>query len=343
MKAGKISSIICIMIILFICIMNMHALGETAFTPKENIKIESSIINDQYNELNVYAVTYKDFQRVYTSETFNSCEVVSAKSESSDDIEAENSHIYKYADGYELCIADSMSLFYYNTDGDYYSQILTYLNSSKSDTNTSELNDFSLNKATEAANDFISRLEIKNLVLDKVLTFSKESLVTITNDMKKTYGENGAKYFSSITDETEAYYLAYRQALDGIKTAGTPQIQMVLTRNGIAYLEMSRIIDEVINKTAVNEQISWQDAVCLFEERNINLHSLPESISVLYEIDEISIAYYHAFDPEQKLYASLFPCWYIKGSETMSNGEKARTKQIADIYRIPDGVWYYPN
>ena len=85
MKAGKISSIICIMIILFICIMNMHALGETAFTPKENIKIENSIINDQYNELNVYDVTYKDFQKVYTSAMFNSGEVVSTKSESADE------------------------------------------------------------------------------------------------------------------------------------------------------------------------------------------------------------------------------------------------------------------
>ena len=71
--------------------------------------------------------------------------------------------------------------------------------------------------------------------------------------------------------------------------------------------------------------------------------NLPESISVLYEIEEISISYYRDPDPEQKLCASLFPCWYIKGYETMTNGDKARTKQIADIYRIPDGVWYYPN
>ena len=341
MKAGKTSSIICI-IMLFICIVNMHALGETAFTPKENIKIENSIINDQYNELNVYDVTYKDFQKVYTSAMFNSSEVVSTKSESADDIEAE-SHTYKYKDGFELCIADSMSLFYYNANGDYYSQILTYLNSSENYTNSPELTGFSLNEATKVANDFIASLEIKNLVLDKAFTFSKESLVTITNDMKKIYGENGAKFFSSITDETEAYYLTYRQTLDGIKTAGTPQIQMVITRNGIAYLEMFRIIDQVNNKTTVTEQSSWKDAICFFEERNINAHNLPESISVLYEIEEISISYYRDPDPEQKLCASLFPCWYIKGYETMTNGDKARTKQIADIYRIPDGVWYYPN
>lgn len=342
MKVGKISGIIYIMIMLFICIVDMNALGETTFTPKDNIKIENSVINDQYNELNVYDITYKDFQKVYTSETFSTSEVVSTKSESSDDIETE-SHTYKFTDGYELCIADSMNLFYYDANGDYYSQILTYLNSSKNDTNTSELTGFSLNAATEAANDFISSLEIKDLVLDKTLTFSKEYIVTLTNDMKKMYGEDGAKYFSSITDETEAYYLAYRQTLDGIKTAGTPQVQMVITRNGIAYFEMSRIIDQVVKKNAVNEQMSWKDAIRLFEERNINAHSLPESISVLYEIEEISIAYFSELNTGENLCANIFPCWYIKGYETMSSGEKTRTKQIADIYRIPDGVWYYPN
>ena len=340
MKVSKTGSIICILITLIFCMADIHALGETAVVPEENIKMENCVINDQYSELNTYEAVYKDFCQAYTSEMFNSGEVVSVNREDVD--ETETMTTYTYTDGCQLCIADSMMLFYYNRNGDYYSQILTYLNSSKDDCDASDLPGFSLNEAIEAGGRFLSNLAISDLILDKTLTFSKETLIRLTNDMKKAYGEAGAKYFPSITDETEAYYLAYRQTLDGIRSAGTPQVRMIITRNGIAYLEMSRIIDHVAEKHAVNEETSWQDAVRLFEERNAKAYTLPESISAQYEIEEISIAYFSEMNPEQPLCAVVFPCWYIKGYETLSNGEKSRTKQVTDLYRIPDGVWFYP-
>ena len=266
--------------------------------------------------------------------------------EKSDYMEMDDNYTYQYKDGCVLCISSGINLFYYNTNGECYYQILTYIDSEGIDADDRELTGFSVKEATEQCSELLSGLDIRDLVLDRAVPFSKECLIRITEEMKKAYGDLKASYFTSFTDETEAYYLTYRQALNGVKTAGTPQFRVVITRDGIAYLEMSRIIDRITETRPADGRMSSQEAVQCFEKRNANAYSsLPDSISMSYEIREISIAYYHEFDmPETNAFhARVFPGWYIEGCETMRVAERVKTDRIRDFYRIPDGIWYYPD
>ena len=337
MKAKKISSILVLLVVFLVQISNIKA---------EGMITDNTVINDQYDELFSYDVIYKDFHQAYKPEMFNDSAVVSENIEKSDYMEMEDSYTYQYKDGCVLCISSGINLLYYNTNGEYYSQILTYIDSEGINTDNSELTGFSVKEATEQCNELLSGLDIRDLVLDTAVTFSKERLIRITEEMKKVYGDHKVSYFTSFTDETEAYYLTYRQALNGIKTGGTPQVSIVITRDGIAYLDISRIIDQIAETRPADGQMSSQEAAQCFEKRNLNTYSsLPDSISVSYEIREISIAYYYELDmPETNVFhARVFPGWYIEGRETMRSGERVRTHRIRDFYRIPDGTWYYPD
>ena len=331
-----LASVMLVAIILFAQIGNIKA---------EGLITDSTIINEQDDELFSYDVIYKDFHQVYTPEMFNHSEVVDQHIEKSDYMEWDDSYTYKFADGYELCISSGLNLFYYDASGDYYSQILTYLNTVGFDADHTELTGFSVKEATEQCGELMSRLGLGDLVLDTTVTFSKERLVQITDEMKQAYRDHPkVLYFTSFTDETEAYYLTYRQVLNGIKPAGTPQAHIVITRDGIAYLEITRVIDQIIETRPVTEQMSWQEAVACFEKKNINVYSIPDSISVSYEIREISIAYSYEFDMQNDPFlAHVFPGWYILGYETMQSEDQIRTHPIRDFYRIPDGAWYYPD
>ena len=317
--------------------------------PISNIKAEgiitdSTIIHEQDGELFSYEVIFRDFHRSFTPEMFNSSGVTARKIEKSDYMEMDDSYTYTYGDGCELCVSSGLYLFYYNADGDCYSQILTYPGTAETVTGNPELTGFTVKEATSQCNEFLSRLGLGDLVLDTIVTFSKEQLIRITEEMKKEFAGHPVRYFSSITDETEAYYLTYRQVLNGVKSAGTPQVRIVITRDGIAYLEMFPIIDHIAETHPVTEQMSWQDAVHCFENKNINAYSVPDSIRMSYGITEISIAYYHEFDMknDHAFHAYVFPGWYIKGYETIRSADRESTHPIQDFYRIPDGIWYYP-
>ena len=323
----------------------MVFLVQISYSNAEEILTDSTIINEQYDNLFSYDVIFKDFHQVFKPEMFNNSGIVARKFEKSDYMEMDDSYTYTYRNGYKLCVSSGLNLFYYNASGDYYSQILTYLGTAETVIGNPELTGFTVKEATDQCNELLSRLGLGNLELDTIVTFSKEYLKRITDEMKKEYeGHPKVKYFTSFTDETEAYCLTYRQVLNGIKTAGTPQVRIVITRDGIAYLEMFRIIDHITETHPVTEQMTSQDAVHCFEKRNINQYSIPDSISVSYKIREISIAYYYEFDIQNNnaFHAYVFPCWYIKGYEFMRSAGREKTHLIQDLYRIPDGIWYYP-
>ena len=312
----------------------------------EGIITDSTIINEQHGELFSYDVVFKDFHKAFTPEMFNNSAVTARKTEKSDYMEMDDTYTYTYGNGCTLCVSSGLNLFYYNASGDCYSQILTYLGNTGTAMGSPELTGFTLEEATDRCNDFLSRLGLGNLVLDTAVTFSKEYLIRITEEMKKEYaGHPKVSYFTSFTSETEAYYLTYRQVLNGVKSAGTPQVRIVITRDGVAYLELFRIIDHITETHPVTGQMSWQEAVHCFEERNINQYTLPASVSVSYGIRDISAAYYYGFDTRNNdaFHAYVFPCWYINGYETMRSAGREKTHPIRDLYRIPDGVWYYPD
>jgi hypothetical protein len=290
-------------------------------------------------------VIFKDFHQAFTPEMFNNSGVVARKFEKSDYMEMDDNYTYTYRNGSTLFVSSGLNLFYYNASGDYYSQVLTYLDTEETVIGNPELTGFTVKEATDQCDELLSRLGLGNLVLDTMVTFSKESLIRITDEMKKAYaGHPKVRYFTSFTDETEAYYLTYRQVLNGIKTAGTPQVRIVITRDGIAYLELFRIIDHITETYPVTKQMTGQDAVHCFEKRNVTRYSVPDSISVSYKIKEISIAYYFDFNTQNNnaFHAYVFPCWYIKGYESMRSAGREKTLTIQDLYRIPDGTWYYP-
>ena len=315
-------------------------------TKAEEIITDGTVINDQYDRLFSYDVAFKDFHQAFTPEMFNGSEVVDRKIERSDYGRIDDSYTYTYADGCILCVSSGLNLFYYNADGDYYSQIITYLDSAGDCTGGPELSGFTVKDATEQCNRLLARLGLRDLVPDTITTFSKERLTRITDEMKREYaGHPKVMYFTSFTDETEAYYLTYRQVLNGMRSAGTPQVRIVVTRNGIAYLEMFRIIDRITGTRPVTEKMPWQEAVQCFKKRNINVYSIPASISVSYGIREISIQYYYGFDTQNDnaLFAHVFPGWDIKGYESMRSADREKERLIHDFYRIPDGAWYYPD
>ena len=312
----------------------------------EGIITDSTMIHEQYNELFSYDVIFKDFHQAFTPEMFNNSGVGARKFEKSDYMEMDDSYTYTYRNGYKLFVSGGLNLFYYNASGDYYSQVLTYLDTEETVIGNPELTGFTVKEATDQCDELLSRLGLGNLVLDTMVTFSKESLIRITDEMKIAYaGHPKVRHFTSFTDETEAYYLTYRQVLNGMKSAGTPQVRIVITRDGIAYLELFRIIDHITGTYPVTEQMTSQEAVSCFEKRNINRYSIPDSISVSYNIKEISNAYYFEFNMQNNnaFHAYVFPCWYIKGYESMHSAGREKTHLIQDLYRIPDGIWYYPD
>lgn len=340
-----IKTILCLILAAFVYVNGSMASGETCRPADEKMNLGNCVINDQYNGLYSYEVTYEDFHQAYTPELFNTSGVKSVKHENSDYRKEFDTDQYVYADGCVLNISSGMSLFYYNKYGDCYSQVLTYIGSTKVDTEEADLEGFPLDAAMEKCDQFLDQLGIDYWAPDPPISLSSGFLKRITDDMKTAYGEEGARYFHSFTEDTEAYYIACRQVLDGIKLAGTPQIQIVITRNGISYLEMSHIIKRINKTSPIHETPIWQDALSLFADNSTAVYSLPDSITVTYDLDEISVSYFCISDTQSNTVynAHVFPGWYISGYETMSSGNKTRIRKVSDFYSIPDGIQYHPN
>jgi hypothetical protein len=133
--------------------------------------------------------------------------------------------------------------------------------------------------------------------------------------------------------------------LNGIKTAGMPQVAVVVTRDGIASLELSCVIDRVNETTPLTKTLSLQEATELCSEKYRNeFKQLPENMRITNEIAEITVAYFFEFDEDgtDEYHAGVFPCWFFKGTQTLfKDGETAGRNIIRDLYRSPDGHWFF--
>ena len=154
---------------------------------------------------------------------------------------------------------------------EYYGQVLTYLQWDLGTMECTDMEGFSLEEARKKADALIAVLDIENLEPDLAVSLSHEDLSRITKEMREAFaGEPKVKYFDSFTKDIDAYYLTYHQVLNGIKTAGMPQVAVVVTRDGIASLELSCVIDRVNETTPLTKTLSREEAteLCSGKYRN---------------------------------------------------------------------------
>ena len=346
MKSRKM---ICFCILTMVMLITANnILAETAASDPIGFTAENAVVTEPQGQLFCYDVTYRNLHKAYKPETFNSSGVKSREYQRLDGRETEDWINYLYEDGAELCIPTGLSLMYGDTRREQYSQVLTYLRSEPEAAECVEIEGFSLEEAQKKADAFIAGLGIEYLEPDTAVSLSHDYLDKITGDMREAYvGMDKVRYFDTFTTDIDAYYLTYRQVLNGIKTAGDPQAAVVITRDGIAYLEMAFVIDGINDKQPVSEGLTRQAAADLCAERCRKEFSLlPGNINISNEIAEISVVNYFAFNEsgEDEYRASLFPCWFLKGTQTFfKDGEAAGRKHIRDLYRIQDGQWFYAN
>ena len=124
----------------------------------------------------------------------------------------------------------------------------------------------------------------------------------------------------------------------------------MITRDGIASLELSHVIDRVNETTPLTKTLSREEATELCSEKYRNeFKQLPENIRITNEIAEISVANFFEFDEDgtDEYHAGVFPCWFFKGTQTFfKDGEEkgvTPVNPIRDLYRIPDGHLFFGN
>ena len=338
---------ICFCILALVMLISVNnILAETAGTGTIEFTVENAVNTVPKAQLFCYDVTCRNFHKAYKPEMFNTSGVKSKEYQKVDGRETDDWYRFEFQDGHELYIPSGLSLMYGDARMEYYSQVLTYLQCDLDTMECKEIEGFSLDEARKKADALIAVLDIANLEPDLAVSLSHEDLGRITKEMRETFaGEPKVKYFDSFTRDIDAYYLTYRQVLNGIKTAGMPQVAVVVTRDGIASLELSCVIDRVNETTPLTKTLSREEAteLCSGKYRN-EFKSLPENMRITNEIAEISVAHFFEFDEDgtDEYHAGVFPCWFFKG-EQMRFADEAEigVSPIRDLYRIPDGHWFY--
>ena len=277
---------------------------------------------------------------------FNASGVKSKEYQKVDGREIEDWYRFEFQDGCELYIPSGLSLMYGDARMEYYGQVLTYLQWDLGTMECTDMEGFSLEEARKKADALIAVLDIENLEPDLAVSLSHEDLSRITKEMREAFaGEPKVKYFDSFTKDIDAYYLTYRQVLNGIKTAGMPQVAVVVTRDGIASLELFCVIDRVNETTPLTKTLSREEATELCSEKYRNeFKQLPENMRITNEIAGISVANFFEFDEDgtDEYHAGVFPCWFFKGEQMrFADGAEIGVSPIRDLYRIPDGHWFY--
>lgn len=313
----------------------------------ENITAADQLeIDDRFEELNLYTVTFRN-TRAYTPEVFNPGKVTESDYIRSESGSGDDWYHYRYEDDSELTIPGNTELIYGNRNYERYSQLLTYLDNAGITAEERENGPYSLQDALERSHSLFDRLHIGNLVMDRAVALPSSRIRTLTDDMKRFYSGAQKLYcFDSFPDEIGAWYLTFRQELSGIRSAGVPQVRIVLTGEGTALLELNRIIDHVNDDYELTAGATWQDAIRLFTETHGQKSFESELYSESFEISRINIAYDYELthDDFTSLDAKIFPCWQIEGSQAITLAEgtgiySPGTKIIpfSEIYSIPDG------
>lgn len=315
------------------CVMAVFCLSWAAAGAEEppvpplpaNIRTaEHLVVDDRCGELSAFSVTFRN-TRSYTPECFNPARA--SEREAPGAAAGGLSSYYQYEDGSTLLIPSATSLVYGNRDSERYRQLLVYLKGAGG-TPSATAEPYPLEDALVRCEHLFSRLHISGLVLDSSFALTADGIGTVTGDMKRGSTPTPA-CFESFPAEIGAWCLTFRQELDGIRPAGTPQVRIVLTERETALLELNRVIDHVNDDYELAAQASWQDALGFFSAA----HRGKESGSGSFEISRIHIAYEYELPDGDALDARAVPCWQIEGREAREN----QVVGFSEVYRIPDG------
>ena len=145
-------------------------------------------------------------------------------------------------------------------------------------------------------------------------------------------------YSASESTEVETF----RQEINGLRSTEEPQVSLVVTKNGIALLTVTTIIDRVENVVQTGAESVWQDALDMFTA--FHGGRTFEEYSEKFEIEEIRIGYDTgsvSIGDNGEIRGKMFPCWRVDGRQTLEmsqgrNGETpgTRTLKMSDTYRI---------
>lgn len=308
-----------------------------------NIKLnENVIIEDSYDILSEYTVTLRNLLTFYSPENFTSSPIKSKDYYRSEYGELDDMCYYKFKDGCDLNCS-CLSLCYGDENRERYDQIITYISDSGISLEMNEFETFPLEEALNQCDDMFRKLMLENLVLDYALAMPSGYINELTKKMETFYsGAYKLDTFHEFSEDISAWFLTFRQELDGIKTAGDPQISIVITRKGISMLSISNIIDRLENSAQIEEAPSWQDAMDMFTA----LHGgqIHDAYSETFEIASIRIAYgiESIKLKDSVIKAKVSPCWCVDGYQIMemvstTNINTLNTKilQISEVYPIP--------
>ena len=272
----------------------------------ENIRTADHIeINDRYEELSSYSITFRNM-RAYTPECFNYAKVT--EEEELPAADGREVDFYRYADEAVLKIPGNTALEYGNRNYERYSQLVDYMESTGAAPQAQGTAPYPLENALARCDAIFSKLHIGNLVLDRAVALPCGCICDMTDEIRRFYKGTKPVCFDAFPEEIGVWYLVFRQELNGIPSAGIPQVRIALTETETALLELNRVIDHVNDDYELASGTCWQDALRLFSASHCG------KTCGCYEISRINIAY----DLENQgdagcLDAKAFPCWQIEG------------------------------
>ncbi len=308
-----------------------------------NVKLtEDAVIDDAYDVLSEYDATLRNLLDYYSPEVFSG---VPAVNRNYDDFEYgafDDSCTWQFGNGCELTCS-CLSLTYGNADSERYGQLLTYMDNANINAESDVPEGFSIEDALSRCDALFHELKIENLVPDQAIALPCEYIRKLTDDMVLFY-KSAVKLdvFRSFGEDISAWYLTFRQEINGLRSMEEPQVSLVVTKNGIALLTITTIIDRVENVVQTGAESVWQDALDMFTA--FHGGRTFEEYSEKFEIEGIRIGYDTGsvdVGGNGEIRGKLFPCWRVDALQTLEmsqgrNGETSGTRilQMSDTYRI---------
>ena len=327
----------------FILIPAIFAEGTRRAAGEGNVVLtENAVIDGSYDALYECDVTLRNLLDYYSPEVFSGVPAVNREYFQSEFGVLDDMYTWQFGNGCEL-YCSCFSLSYGNADMERYNQLLTYMDDAniKAEADTPE--GFPVEDALSRCDALFRELMIENLVPDQAIALPYGYIRKLTDDMVLYYsGAAKLDIFHNFDDDISAWYLTFRQQMNGLKSTEDPQVSMIMTKNGIALLTITNVIERTENAVQTDAEPSWQDALDMFTA----LHGgrVYEEYSEKFEIAGIRIGYdieSASVDNDGMIRAKVFPCWRVDGTQILEVNRRqdtgipdTKTLQISETYRI---------
>jgi hypothetical protein len=307
-----------------------------------NVKLtEDAVIDDAYDVLSEYDATLRNLLDYYSPEIFSGVPAVNRDYYDFEYGIFDDSCTWQFGNGCELTCS-CLSLTYGNADSERYGQLLTYMDNANINAESDAPEGFSMEDALSRCDALFRELKIENLAPDQALALPCEYIRELTDDMVLFY-KSAPKLdvFRSFGEDISAWYLTFRQQVNGLKSTGEPQVSLVVTKNGIALLTVTSVIEETGNAVQTGAEPSWHDALDMFT--GVHGGRVFEEYSERFDVTGIRIGYgLDAVSTEDGLIrAKVFPCWRVDGFQMLEFSRRQDTGmpdtqilQVSDTYRI---------